>query len=155
MSVGEPIDNRVTLRRGAGNNLKLLSRRTKRAEDELALFFAQSIDLLCIAGLDGYFKRLNPAWTTCLGWTLKDLKARPFFDLVHPSDREATRAEVGRLGAGVPTIMFENRYRHQDDSYRWLQWNARIVPGRPEIYSTARDITKYKRLEREILEIVD
>jgi len=44
-------------------------------EDELSRFFAVSLDLLCIAGFDGYFKRLNPAWTTGLGWTLEEFLA--------------------------------------------------------------------------------
>ena len=63
-------------------------------DDELAQFFAQSLDLLCIAGFDAYFKVLNPAWTKHLGWTLEELKARPILDLVHADDRAATRAEV-------------------------------------------------------------
>ncbi len=124
----------------------------EQAEDELARFFAQSLDLLCIAGLDGFFKSLNPAWTTCLGWTLEELMDKPFVDLVHPEDRVATLAEVAKLAEGVETILFDNRYRHKDGSYRWLQWNARTVPGGQSIYATARDVT---RLEREVLEIVD
>ena len=126
-----------------------------QTEDEFARFFAQSLDLLSIAGLDGYFKYLNPAWTASLGWTLEELKARPFVELVHPDDRAATRAEVGKLAEGAETILFENRYRHQDGSFRWLQWNARPVPGRQEIYATARDVTRQKWLEREILEVLD
>jgi PAS domain S-box-containing protein len=132
-----------------------LSARARLAEDELAVFFAQSLDLLCIVGFDGYLKRVNPVWTSCLGWTLEELKARPSLDFVHPDDRDATLAEVGRLSEGAETILFENRYRHRNGSYRWLRWNARSEAGRRRIYATARDVTDQKRLQREILEIAD
>ena len=122
-------------------------------EAELHRFFAQSLDLMCIAGFDGYFKHLNSAWTTALGWTLHGLQAMPFLDLVHPDDREVTQAELAQLAGGADTTCFENRYRHRDGSYRWLQWTARPVPGRQLVYAIARDITRQKRLEREILEI--
>lgn len=131
-----------------------LSARTAPAE-EVGRFFALSLDLLCIAGFDGYFKRLNPAWTTRLGWTLEELEARPFLDFVHPDDRAATQLEVGKLAEGAETALFENRYRHSDGSYRWLQWNARQAPGVQQIYASARDVTRQKRLEREVLEILD
>jgi signal transduction histidine kinase len=75
--------------------------------------------------------------------------------LVHPDDRAATQAEVGKLAEGAETILFENRYRHQDGSYRWLQWTARPVPGRQLVYASARDVTRQKQLEREILDITD
>lgn len=129
--------------------------RSEQAEDELGHLFAHSLDLLCVAGFDGYFKRLNPAWTTCLGWSQEELKARPFLDFVHPDDREATLAEVGTLAEGAETILFENRYRCRDGSYRWLQWNARAVPGGQQIYAVARDVTRQKWLEREVIEIRD
>jgi len=124
-------------------------------EDELAQFFVQSLDLLCIAGFDGYFKRLNPRWTTQLGWTLEELETRPFLDFVHPDDRKATLAQIDARNMGTEIILFENRYRHKDGSYRWLQWDARTDPERQQIYASARDVTRQKRLEREVLEIVD
>lgn len=131
------------------------SAQTTLAEDESALFFAQSLDLLCIAGFDGHFKHLNPAWTTRLGWTLVELQAKPFIDFVHTDDRDATLAEVDRLAEGEQTISFENRYRHRDGSYRWLRWSARSMPERQRIYAIARDVTRQMQLEREILEIAD
>jgi PAS domain S-box-containing protein len=118
-------------------------------------FFMQSLDPLCVAGFDGYFKRVNPAWTTVLGWSLEVLRGRPFLDFVHPDDRGPTQAEVARLAGGSDTVCFANRYRHQNGPYRWLEWNARPLPGRKLIYAAARDITRNKQLEREILEIAD
>lgn len=132
-----------------------LAARTERAEAEFVRFFAQSLDLMCIAGLDGYFKYLNPAWTTRLGWTVEELQEKPFLHFVHPEDREATLAEIDVLAQGEDTISFENRYLHRNGSYRRLRWSARPVPGRQRVYATARDVTRQHRLEREILEIVD
>lgn len=135
--------------------LKPLSVRAELTEAEFTRFFAQSLDLLCIAGLDGYFKSLNPAWTDCLGWALRELLGKPFLDFVHPDDRQATLAEFDKVAQGAETILFENRYRRRDGAYRWLQWSARPEPGRQRVYATARDVTRQKRLEREILEIAD
>ena len=120
----------------------------EQAVDEYTRFFDQSLDLLCIAGFDGYFKRLNPRWTTQLGWTREELEARPCRDCGHPEDREATLAQIDALNMSTEIVLFENRYRHKDGSSRWLQWNARAVPEHQRIYASARDVTRQKRLER-------
>lgn len=122
---------------------------------EFALFFAKSLDLLCIADFDGYFKQLNPAWTTRLGWTLEDLYAHNFLDFIHPDDRAASLTEIDCLANGADRNFFENRYRHRDGSYRWLRWNALTVPGDQHIYASARDVTRQHRLEREVVKISD
>ncbi len=66
----------------------------EESRDELDRFFTLSLDLFCIAGLDGTFRRLNPSWEPVLGYTADELLSRPFLDFVHPDDRAATLAEV-------------------------------------------------------------
>jgi len=124
-------------------------------QEELLRFFNESVDLLCLAGFDGRFKRLNPAWQLALGWTLQELKARPFLDFVHPDDRPATLAEMEKLATGAPTITFENRYHCKDGSWKWLQWTSSPLPGSDEIYAIARDVTLQKTLEKKILDSID
>ena len=110
-------------------------------------FFELSLDMLAIAGTDGYFKLLNPAWEQTLGHSTTALLAQPYLDLVHPEDRDRTILEASRLSEGQTTVSFENRYRCSDDSYKWLLWKAAPVPNSDRIVAIARDITERKRYE--------
>ena len=106
-----------------------------------------SQDLLLVAGIDGTWRTINPAWTATLGWSEQELLHKTSHWLEHPDDRERADAEIGRLAHGIPTIRFENRFRHRDGSYRWLSWTA--VPDDDLIYAVARDVTAEKAaLER-------
>lgn len=91
---------------------------------EFRRFFDVSIDLMCIAGTDGYFKKTNPAFERVLGWSEDVLLGNPFFDLVHPEDVEKTQLEISKLAEGIPTISFENRFRCKDGSYKPLRWTS-------------------------------
>ena len=107
---------------------------------EFQKFFDVSLDLLCIAGTDGYFKRTNPAFTKALGWTEEQLVSKPFVDLVHPDDVEATQNEIDKLARGVPTISFLNRFRRADGSWIYLRWNSYPDPKTGLLYAIARQI---------------
>jgi two-component system cell cycle sensor histidine kinase/response regulator CckA len=114
---------------------------------ELEHLFELSLDLLCVAGFDGRFKRLNPAFERTLGYTLDELLADPLVELVHEDDREATVAELDRIAHGNEA-WFENRYRCKDGSYRWLQWKAAPALEEGLFYAAARDVTERKRAEQ-------
>ena len=113
-------------------------------EEELQRFFSLSLDLLCVAGFDGYFKRVNPAWQRVLGYSTDELLSCPYLDFVHPDDRTPTTTEAGSLSGGGQVMAFENRYRARDGSYRWLEWAAVPYPDEQVIYAAARDITERK-----------
>jgi PAS domain S-box-containing protein len=110
-------------------------------------FFNLSLDLLCVARQDGYFKRVNPAWTEVLGYSEAELLATPFLDFVHPSDRANTIAEAEKLWLDGGSARFENRYRAKDGTYRWLAWTSNVSLEDNCIYAVARDITEHKAAE--------
>jgi PAS domain S-box-containing protein len=126
---------------------------SKHTGDTLDRFFTVSLDLLCIAGLDGYFKRVNPAWERTLGYTTEEMTESPFLAFVHPDDRANTIAEYEKLAAGADTISFENRYRAKDGSYKWMLWNAKPFPEDQLIFAAARDITERKQAEERMQQL--
>jgi PAS domain S-box-containing protein len=153
MSNGEQPDNECREKKELRLTIAALKAelaKRKQAEKILERFFNASLDLLCFADFDGYFKRLNPAWERTLGFTVEELCRQPFLDFVHPDDRDVTIAEMKKLSTGAHTISFENRYRSKDGNYKWLLWNATPLVSQHVIYADARDITERKIQEESI-----
>lgn len=118
-------------------------------DGEADLFFALTSHLLCIAGFDGYFKRLNPAWGKTLGFTTEELLSKPYLAIVHREDRDRTDAAWKELATGALTLAFENRCLTKDGSYKWLSWDATSLPERGLVYVSVRDITDQRKREDE------
>ncbi len=113
----------------------------RRAERDLVQFFDLSLDLFCIAGTDGYFRRVNGNFQRLLGYTDEEMTSRPFLDFVHPDDRGKTDGQSDQLSVGEPCVQFVNRYRHADGHYLWFEWSAQAVPEERATYAVARDVT--------------
>ena len=123
------------------------------SESSLNRFFALVPDMTCIASIDGYFLKINPAWHTVLGYSEAEILGTPFIDLVHPHDRDATMAEVARQSAGKATLNFLNRYRCKNGGYRWLEWRATAVVDSKLLFASARDITERMSTEAAIRQL--
>lgn len=127
---------------GGSGSLVVLQDITARqeAEELLDRFFTVSLDLLCIADTKGNFIRVNPAFTHILGWSESELLSQPFFNLIHPDDRQSTELEVLRIIRGAHASEFKNRYLCHNGSWRWLEWKALPQPN-GLIYASAHDVT--------------
>jgi len=116
-----------------------------RAEKEIKQFekyFSVSMDLLCIAGTDGFFKKINPKFSEILGYSEEELLSTSFMDFIHPEDIEATSKEIESLSKKNPTINFLNRYRCKNGEYKYFLWTGSTDPTSDKIYAAARDITE-------------
>jgi PAS domain S-box-containing protein len=101
-----------------------------------------SRDLFAVAGFDGKLRRVNPAWTTLLGYDPETLVGSNFSLLIHPDDRGNVQEMFRRLRGGEVVERYEDRLRHMDGSWRWVSWTA--APEGDAFYAIGRDITLEK-----------
>lgn len=111
-------------------------------EEERDLFFSHSIDLLAVVDPDGYFKRINPAFTRTLGYAEEEFYSKPLTYFLHPDDVSKTQDVKGAS---------KNRYRCKDGTYKWFSWNT--IPMGTFFFSIGRDITDQIAFEESIRQL--
>jgi PAS domain S-box-containing protein len=107
--------------------------------------FYDSLEMLCIVRFDGRVTEANASLLDALGYAESDLVGSSSLDYVHPCDQEDTLARSAEILTGIDVILFENRYRCQDGTYRWLAWSARSDPDEEQVHCAARDVTESRR----------
>lgn len=112
-------------------------------------FFNISADLICIAGFDGYFKRINAAVSKLLGYSEEELYARPIHTFVYPPDLKVTLETREEVYKDKPLLNFENRYLTKSGEIVWLSWTSMPVQDEKLVYAIAKNITHKKRIEEE------
>ncbi|MBC8984964.1 PAS domain-containing sensor histidine kinase [Pedobacter sp. N36a] len=112
-------------------------------------FFEVSQDLMCIAGFDGYFKRINPAVSKLLGYSDEELFSRPINDFVYEEDQHMTEDHRTDLRENIPLLNFENRYVTKQGEVIWLSWTSIPVRESKLVYAVAKNITHKKKIEEE------
>jgi len=122
----------------------------KKAEFHLSRFFEISPDLMCIAGMDGRFHRLSPAWEQTLGYKLEEIYTRRSIDFVHPEDVPSTIAAGSQILQGKRITLHQNRYRCADGSYRWIEWHTIPFGDEQLVFGVGRDVTDRKALEGQL-----
>jgi PAS domain S-box-containing protein len=119
---------------------QLFEEQLQAKSQELQTFFDVSLDLMCIADVEGNFLKLNKAWEELLGYEIQSLEQRKFLDFVHPDDLATTLEAMSKLNSQELVLNFTNRYRTSRGSYRFIEWHS--VPVGNLVYAAARDITE-------------
>lgn len=126
----------------------IAERELREKKEELDRYFANTLDMLCIADTDGRFIRLNREWSNALGYSLDELIGKKYIEYVHPADVDSTLDANTSLKDGKEVRSFVNRYRAKDGTYKWLEW--RSVAVEDLVYAVARDMTVHYKLEAEL-----
>jgi len=117
----------------------------KQQEEELNLLFNSAPDIICIAGLDRYFKKINPAMCAMLGYSEEELLANPLTSFIHPDDREKNALLFEQQGT-APTFYFENRFLTKSGKIKWIAWTTTRGLEEGLFFSIGKDITEKKEL---------
>ena len=117
---------------------------SNKSEYSLKPFFEQTCDLLCIAGFDGYFKKVNPALCTRLEYSEDELLSRPINSFIHPEDQNLTAKQRNKIREGKRLLNFENRYIKKSGEAIWLSWTSIPMQDQELVYAIAKDITYQK-----------
>lgn len=115
----------------------------------LELFFNMSPDLLCIAGFDGYFKKINPTVSKTLGYTEDELFAQPINSFVHIDDKDITSFNRDTIREDKPLLNFENRYVTKSGEIVWLSWTSMPVKSEKLVFAIAKNITHKRKQEED------
>lgn len=118
-------------------------------ESEILSLFEMTPDLVCIAGKDGYFRKVNPAVLQKLEYAAEEIYQLPIASLIHPEDREYTAREREKLLQGKTLLNFQNRYISKTGKVVWLEWTSLFLPQKELVFAIAKDITENKRREIE------
>ncbi len=124
-----------------------------KAREDVERIFEMSLDLICVVNLNRMtFTKVNKAFHDELGYHEQDLLGHPIFEFIHPDDVESThKIIVDSLTQGKNILGFENRYVHKSGSYIWLSWHSRPSIEDGNLYAVARNITRQKKFEEELI----
>ncbi len=119
----------------------------KQLEIQLNNIFNSSVDLIVIAGLDGFVKKANPAAKEILEYDAAEIINLPFTHFLHPDDLDITKKEAEKLAKGETITYFENRLITKKGNVKWIAWT--MTPSKEDnlIYGMGKDITDKKSLE--------
>jgi PAS domain S-box-containing protein len=112
-------------------------------------FFDLSLDLLCIVGFDGHFRRVNATLERTLGYPMAEFRSLSVFEITHPDDREPAREALEQLAEGRDLVGFQTRVIAADGTVRWFEWNTRTQPELGVVYGVGRDVTERRKLADE------
>ena len=130
--------------------MQIVSQKERNELENYQRLFKLSNDLICVTGIDGILKKVNPAFTTILGWSEEELIGQPFLSFVHPDDVKASQNEIDKLTKNLVPLHSISRFRAKDNTFRILDWSASPDQVSGDIYATAHDVSKMREADKKL-----
>lgn len=123
----------------------------RATEFEQQAVFDLSEEFWCILKFDGYLARVNPAFTTKLGYSEAELLDIPFRELIHPDDRAGTlKAFAASKNTDEQPSSIENRYLAKDGRVVSIKWDGRLDVEAQRFIAVGKDVTENRSLEQQL-----
>jgi PAS domain S-box-containing protein len=126
----------------------------RQSEERYRSLVETARDIIFTFSQDGTITSLNPIFETITGWTSTEWLSKPFSSIVHPDDLSFVLEFLQHTLQGHTPPIFELRVLSKSGEYLIAEFTAtpqiqdEKVVG---ILGIARDITKQKKMEEELL----
>ena len=127
----------------------------RESEERYRLLVENAGDVIAIVQ-DGYFRFINQKATELLGYSLEELMPRPFWEIIHPEDREKVLESYSKRLRGEETpAVYSFRAVDKEGNVKWAEMNAVNIfhEGKPAVLCFVRDMTERKRIEAEMVSL--
>ncbi|MFT5885907.1 MAG: PAS domain S-box-containing protein [Arcticibacterium sp.] len=137
------------------NELMLLSVEVSEANELDNLTYYENVfnncsEMVCVAGMDGFFKKINPAFKRTFLWSEEDLLSRRASDFVHSADLNELQKRARDLTRKTKSLDINIRLKQKKGSYRMIKWVLSFDYSKGLIYGIGRDITKEENTKNEL-----
>ncbi len=135
--------------------VRMLAAQLHTAEDRYRQLFNNAHDIVYLIDLQGAFITVNATALRITGYTLDEIRGRPYSVVVAPEYLELTRENVRRKLAGAGPTTYEIELVAKDGHRVPIEVSSQLLmaDGRPVgIQGIARDITERKRTEQVLRE---
>lgn len=104
-----------------------------------------------IGAADGTIERINPAFTSLLGYAPQEIEGRSVMEITHPDDVAKSWASSRRVGLSLPRLSFQKRYLHKNGRAisTLVTLSAVETAGRRCIIAQIVDLTAIKQAHSE------
>jgi PAS domain S-box-containing protein len=122
----------------------------RESETRFRVIVENTFDLICELDSNARYVYCSPNYREVLGYEPEELLGHDVFTLIHPEDRPAILAELGKLSGQIAF-----RVQHKNGEWHWLESTGKLyttAEGHPRGVIVSRDITERKRAEQALQE---
>ena len=131
-----------------------LYKQLRVSEERFRSIFEQGSFGVALAGLDGRFSTVNPAFARLLGYMPEELQGKHLTEITHPQDAGTSQEHVRTLLEGqAAQFSLEMRYLRKSREAIWCSTNVSLLhdaAGRPAYFlAMLLDVNERKKAEEE------